>query len=476
MGEKRHWLIRFSAEIVVLTLLGAGAVIVQLDPGTRWFGSTLDSSDPAAVLPPQGLKLPPVAAAGAVAGPLRTVRPSPARVAAAVGPMLRRQTLGRHYAVLVTDLASGRAVYRAGATTVTPASTAKLLTMTAALETLGPLARFKTSVRWVPRRRELVLVGGGDPFLAATPKQGRSSYPVRADVVTLAQGARRRLRALKVRRVRVGFDDSYFSGPAVNPAWPGTYVPEGVVPPIGPLWVDEGHSGEGFLADPAAGAGEAFRTALRDAGLKVSPTARRVRTPSSAVEVASVSSAPLGEMVERTLAVSDNEAAEVIARHVGLAVRQDGSFQAGAGAVLAVLHRLGVRVAGDRLYDGSGLSRQDRLRPDSLAGVLRLAASPRRPELRSVLTGLPVAGFTGSLQHRFARGPAAARGRVRAKTGTLTGVHGLAGVATDVSGARMGFVIVADRVPVLKTLDAQLLIDRIAGALGACTCGVGSSS
>ena len=163
-------------------------------------------------------------------------------------------------------------------------------------------------------------------------------------------------------------------------------------------------------------------------------------------------------------------------RGFGLAERQEGSFVAGTAAVLAVLRGLGVPVAGDTLYDGSGLSRMDVLRTDTLSAVVRLAASHKHPELRQVLTGLPVAGFTGSLTYRFAQGPAAARGRVRAKTGTLTGVHGLAGVADDASGARMVFVIVADRVGPLKNLEAQTLIDRIAGALGACRCGVGSSS
>ena len=55
-------------------------------------------------------------------------------------------------------------------------------------------------------------------------------------------------------------------------------------------------------------------------------------------------------------------------------------------------------------------------------------------------------------------------------------MHGLAGVADDVSGARMGFVVVADRVALPKNFEAQALIDRIAGALGACRCGVGSAS
>ena len=247
-----------------------------------------------------------------------------------------------------------------------------------------------------------------------------------------------------------------------------------MVPPITSLWVDEGRaaSGFGYDADPAARAATVFRDALRTSGLKVGPGTTRAGA-AQGTEVATASSAPLGEIVERTLAVSDNQAAEVLARHVGLAERQEGSFEAGAAAVLGVVRRLGVETDGDRLYDGSGLSRQNLLSPETLAGVLRAAASDGHPELRQVITGLPVAGFTGSLAYRFDKGPDAARGRVRAKTGTLTGVHGLAGVADDLGGGRMAFVVVADRVPLPKSLEAQLRIDRIAAALGACRCGSG---
>jgi D-alanyl-D-alanine carboxypeptidase/D-alanyl-D-alanine-endopeptidase (penicillin-binding protein 4) len=322
-----------------------------------------------------------------------------------------------------------------------------------------------------------VLVGGGDPFLASDARKGRASYPDRADVTTLAQAAAHKLRSLRVRRVTLAYDDSYFTGPSVNPTWPDSYLFD-VVPRIGALWVDEGRSatGYGFAGDPAARAAQVFGDAVRAAGIKVGPKVVAARAPGTARDVATVSSAPLGEIVERTLAVSDNAAAEVLARHVGLAEKQQGSFSAGTAAVLDVVRRLGVTTSGDRLYDGSGLSRSDRLRPETLAAVLRLAAGRQHPELRQVLTGLPVAGFTGSLQYRFAKGPAEARGRVRAKTGTLTGVHGLAGLADDATGARMVFVIVADRVGPLKNLEAQTLIDRIAGALGACRCGVGSAS
>jgi D-alanyl-D-alanine carboxypeptidase/D-alanyl-D-alanine-endopeptidase (penicillin-binding protein 4) len=478
--EKRHWLRRFAAEILVLALLAGAVASYRFDLGERWFGwgPADPTTEPAAVLPPEGLKLPDAGTVRVVARPGPTAAPDAAKVAATVRPLLRKKVLGPGIAVLVTDLATGKAVYRTGGPLVTPASTTKLLTTTAALETLGPMARFKTTVRWVPTSRTLVLVGGGDPFLSSTPRLGRSSYPLRADLITLAGRAVRALKALKVRRVRLAYDDSYFSGPAVNPAWPATYIPEDVVPPISALWVDEGRdsSGFGFVADPAAGAADAFGAALRGQGLAVGPRVARLTTPPDARAVASVSSAPLGEIVERTLAVSDNQAAEVLARHVGLAEQQAGSFTAGTASVLEVLRRLGVPTTGDQLYDGSGLSRQNHLSTDTLAGVLRLAESTAHSELRQVFTGLPVAGFTGSLTYRFDKGPDAARGRVRAKTGTLTGVHALAGVADDVSGARMGFVIVADRVAPLKELEAQTLIDRIAGALGACRCGVGSSS
>jgi serine-type D-Ala-D-Ala carboxypeptidase/endopeptidase (penicillin-binding protein 4) len=168
------------------------------------------------------------------------------------------------------------------------------------------------------------------------------------------------------------------------------------------------------------------------------------------------------------LSVSDNEGAEVLARHVGLAVSGSGSSAAGTEAVLSTLRDLGVRTGNAQVYDGSGLSRKNRIDPDTLVDVLRVAASEAHPDLRAVITGLPVAGFTGSLAFRFDHAPVA--GRVRAKTGTLTGVSSLAGVATDLDGVPMVFALVADRVKLLDTLDAREALDDLAAALGACHC------
>jgi D-alanyl-D-alanine carboxypeptidase/D-alanyl-D-alanine-endopeptidase (penicillin-binding protein 4) len=109
--------------------------------------------------------------------------------------------------------------------------------------------------------------------------------------------------------------------------------------------------------------------------------------------------------------------------------------------------------------------------PATLVGVLRAATSPRHPELREVATGLPVAGFSGSLARRYANAPHDGLGRVRVKTGTLTGVSGLAGLATDLTGTPMIVIAMADHVAVPRTEDARAALDRITAALGACSCG-----
>lgn len=131
---------------------------------------------------------------------------------------------------------------------------------------------------------------------------------------------------------------------------------------------------------------------------------------------------------------------------------------------------LGVDTTGARILDGSGLARGNRLRPETLLDLIGVVADGDHDELRTVLSGLPVAGFTGSLAARFESGDAEGLGAVRAKTGTLRRVHGLAGTVTTVDGVVLGFVAVADRVRVPDTLAARAKLDEVAAALAACTC------
>jgi D-alanyl-D-alanine carboxypeptidase/D-alanyl-D-alanine-endopeptidase (penicillin-binding protein 4) len=82
------------------------------------------------------------------------------------------------------------------------------------------------------------------------------------------------------------------------------------------------------------------------------------------------------------------------------------------------------------------------------------------------LSGLPVAGYDGTL---LDRGDAAtAPGTVRAKTGTLLGVHALAGTVVTLDGRLLAFAVVADGSPSEEAAEAAL--DDVAAALAACGC------
>ncbi|WP_426242758.1 D-alanyl-D-alanine carboxypeptidase/D-alanyl-D-alanine endopeptidase [Nocardioides sp. LHG3406-4] len=466
-GAWAHWL----ATLVVLALVGTAVAAYRLDWGDRLGWGADPDTDPAAVAPPAGMDLPELPAPEPVALPVVGSAVDPAEVTAALTGGLGDKDLGKHVVALVSDLAGGQPVFSAGTGAVTPASITKLLTTTAALAAYGPDATFSTRVVAGAGPHDIVLVGGGDPFLASKPPASKT-YPSRADVITLVHQV---ASALTTKKVRLTYDSSLFTGPADNPAWEPGYVPEGIVSPITALWVDEGRdpSGYGRVADPARTAADVFAAALAAEGVKVIGAPEPGVAGDGAVELGAVTSAPLSAIVQRILDVSDNEAAEVLAHQVGLAVSGVGSFEAGAAGVLQSLTGLGIDTSGDQVYDGSGLSRRNRVTVATLDHVLRVAASPEQPGLRAVIEGLPVAGFTGSLTYRFDKGAPEGRGRVRAKTGTLTGVHSLAGVVTDLDGNAMSFVLAADRVKADKSLAARVALDEVAAALAACHCSAG---
>ena len=485
-GDRRHsrdgrrgragWLL-----VVVLVLALAGGSAVAWRTGT--LGDLIDryltaeqpdpATEPAAVPPPEGVEAPGLPEPEPVAAPASGGTMRPAAVRRALARALADPDLGRSVHVAVADLerrdAPAYTEDSATRSTFTPASTMKLVTGLAALEALGPDHRFDTTV--VAKGRALTLVGGGDPTLERTPDQAGPGVP---DLATLARETAESLAEgkKKVKPVRLSYDASLFTGPTENSHWRADYVPDDIVSPITALWVDEGLSPDHSFRvdDPAAEAASVFAAALREAGVPVAGAVTARRAPRAAEEVAAVSSPPLSQVVEHVLEVSDNEGAEVLAHHVGGAVVDEYSFGGAADGVRRTLADLAVPLRGVRIHDGSGLARDNLLSAETLLGVLRAAGDPDRPGLRAVLTGLPVAGFTGSLTFRFDTGPQEATGRVRAKTGSLTGVRSLAGVALDQNGTPLAFVLAADRITYAKTVDAEQALDEVAAELAACRC------
>ncbi|SFS88637.1 D-alanyl-D-alanine carboxypeptidase / D-alanyl-D-alanine-endopeptidase (penicillin-binding protein 4) [Streptomyces harbinensis] len=365
-------------------------------------------------------------------------------------------------AVSVVDIADGTVLYASGEDAArTPASTVKLVTSVAALRALGPDHRLSTTVGWDEAARRVVLVGGGDPTVLA------------ADYAALAEETAAELTDRGISEVSVGYDLSLWDGGE------GLH-PIGVndnIAPLTPLQVNEGrlddstHGPTPRSTDPAADAVRTFTDALRAAGVTVTGEPERAGGQDTE-RLARHRSAPMSVLVERMLTYSDNDLAEALGRAVAVKAGQPVTFAGVGRAIGDELTGLGLSVDGVRIADASGLDRSGQLTARLLTGVLTAAADPAHPELRPALTGMPVAGFTGTLTGRYGAGTDGAAdgaGVVRAKTGTLTGVNTLAGTAVTADGRVLAFAFLA-----ADTTDAnaaQTALDRAATALATCSCG-----
>ncbi|RSS83508.1 D-alanyl-D-alanine carboxypeptidase/D-alanyl-D-alanine-endopeptidase [Streptomyces sp. WAC06614] len=394
---------------------------------------------------------------------------SPAALAAALKPLLADPALGAARGASVVDTATGTVLYEDGAREpLTPASTVKIVTAAAALAALGPEHRIETTVVPGATAGSVVLVGGGDPSLSARKKNPAGPG---GSLVALAGDTAQALKAAGTTSVTLGFDDALYTGPARHPIGRNVNLA-----PVSALTADEGRTDDSFSGPvdrtdtPAEDAAATFATLLRERGVEVTGAPARTKAPAGAKPLAVTRSTPLAGLVERMLTNSDNDIAEALARQTALAAGQPASFEGAEKAVTAKLAGLGVDLTGTRFADGSGLNRADKVSAGLLTALLAKAADPARPELRPVLTGLPVAGFTGTLRTRNA-GTSPAAGLLRAKTGTLSGVNSLAGTVVDPTGRLLAFAFLASDTPSAE--GAEKALDKLAAAVA--TTGPGGS-
>ena len=466
-----------SVLLVATLAVAAGAVGFNRSPEPGRATARPPTPSPSAP-PVPGATVPAAPAAVLPALAATAPQPRPAALKRVLGPLLRTPGLGPSVGAEVVDLASGASLLSiAPDRAAAPASSAKLLTGAAALSLLGPAGRLATTVL-DGGKDEVVLVGGGDVTLAAG--HGTAGGAVgRAGIADLADATAAALRSQGRRSVAVRLDDTLFKGTTTNSAWSAGDVRGGFIAPVTALAVNSGSAtpavplvpGEpaARVDDPAMAAAQLFATALAKRGIAVTGAVAHVKAPAGAAELAQVESAPIADLVEHALTDSDNTLAEALARMVAVKAGRQATFADAGVAVLDRVDLLGVPTAGARLSGGSGLGGGNQVSARALADVLVLAASTQHPELRALLTGLPVAGASGTLADRF--GAASERsglGVVRAKTGTLTGVSSLAGTVVDADGRLLGFVILADRVS--STPAARRALDDAASALAGCGC------
>ena len=350
---------------------------------------------------------------------------SAAPMAAAVDAGASRPAWKHRLDDLISDRTMGVSVRLHGATLYrhasgrdrVPASNQKLLLTMALLNELSPSARMKTRaaaarVRGGTVRGDLWLIGRGDPTLTAGGQYGRD-LPFRA---TGAGALARKLKAAGVTRITgsVVGARTYYARDWWAPGWgwdyPARYVP-----------LAAGLSFEGNFRDgkhvrtPERLAARALTRKLRGLGIVVADSPRVGTPPHELRTLAGVRSVRLRRMLQFMNRRSSNFFAEMFGKRLAVATgTRPGSIAAGAAAVTTWARGQGLGVTA---RDASGLSRDNRVSPDTLTALLDGQPLARRRMLRSTLA----AGGQGTLKDRLHGA------RVRAKTGTLPEVSALSG-------------------------------------------------
>ncbi len=420
----------------------------------------------------------------------------PAEVAARHG--FRAHDLG----VLLFDPASGRVLveHRADAPFI-PASTEKVGTALAALDTLGPGFRFTTTLHATGPVRDgvldgdLVLRGGGDPTLdtnalrtlvagltgaGVTRVDGRfrvddSLYPRAAEIdpgQPEAATYNPAVSALSVNYNRIELrwrreaaDPRRIVASILSPAAGGELAVSGVgtdvldtpsAPRIdfvfaatpSPRWLlspDLPVRGRVFLpvkTAPALLAGELFTTLATRAGISL-PAAQTDVLPADAREIARVESAPLADVIEKMLDYSNNLTAELVGLATSRALTGQGL------ALSASAERLtrwweeqlpGTSFRGFVAANHSGLSATTRTTPRQLGAILRHGLVAPAAILPALLEAHDPDGGAGE--------PA-----VRAKSGTMHYADGLVGLLRTAGDEERGFVILLTDTRKRRDLD-----------------------
>jgi len=145
-------------------------------------------------------------------------------------------------------------------------------------------------------------------------------------------------------------------------------------------------------------------------------------------------SEPLPKLLDTMLKRSDNLIADTLTKTIGQHFyQQPGSFSNGTEAIKQIIFaQTGVSLEEDQFVDGSGLSRNNRIRVSSMMSVLNYILSNDRK--LGLIALLPSSGESGTLQYRRSMRDDAVRGKMKAKSGSVYGTYNMVGYGLNAQG------------------------------------------
>ena len=209
------------------------------------------------------------------------------------------------------------------------------------------------------------------------------------------------------------------------------------------------------VPDPARLAGSKLLQALARRGIRVDGRLIAVQWPrrdtmlqAQARTLAEVLSPPIGDILSQGLKRSQNLYLQNLLLLAGVKAQADAeqregdsgfvtSERWGIRAMQQMLERIGIAPTATVIEEGTGLSRRNLATPNAMARLLAFLAS--QPYAATLQEALPLAGVDGTLLGRMRNTPA--QNNLRAKTGSMSYVHCLAGYVTSGDGERLAFAI-----------------------------------
>lgn len=203
-----------------------------------------------------------------------------------------------------------------------------------------------------------------------------------------------------------------------------------------------------------------IKYALRSKGIHVADSQIVETTLPNGMKRVGEITTPMLSPVMRALLNSSNEAAESLYYPLAGLFLKDNDFRGAGNTVVRRFLKKELHVNPDSvvvIHDGCGLCIHDKVTPRLLVRLFHYSYAHKY--IYNVLRAyLPISGETGTLHRRMTKPEV--KGRIQAKTGTLTrenGLTSLAGYAYTKNGHMLTFAIIQNGLPVA---DARLWQDK----------------
>lgn len=194
------------------------------------------------------------------------------------------------------------------------------------------------------------------------------------------------------------------------------------------------------ITHPEIWTGENLKAFLKQRGVIVQGHVKRGLVPSHVKVVASSPGATVTHLVSLMMKHSSNFIAEMLTKQLSLSNgAKVGNLTQGLQVIYSHIESLGLEPKDFRISNVAGLSRRNRFQPTALAKLLKIYHSHFQHSYEFVAS-LPISGQDGTLKSRMKN--ANVNGKLRAKSGQINGVIGLAGYVQVKTGDTKVFVAI----------------------------------